>query len=126
MKLQPIDGFSDPDRNRMRNEQKRDREAEQELPRLARRHAQMSPPIQGVEPEQTVDQQSAIKNGETDSGLPRLEQDDSCRFHGLDRADSECVIDEMACHIGEQDQSGYGAKSPLALRREAHGLLERF
>jgi hypothetical protein len=44
--LQSVKRLPDPDRRRMRDEEKRNRQTERELPALAGRHAQMSPAIE--------------------------------------------------------------------------------
>ncbi len=73
--LEPIEEDPEPGVRDMRRQQQRDGEAETQLPRLDRWHAQVSSPIESAQSERDMDQERGQQDHEADPGPPRREQD---------------------------------------------------
>jgi hypothetical protein len=105
--------MTDRDGYGVRDEQERSGETQRKLPGLARRNAQVAPPKERIEPERRMRHKCGQKNETAGHGLPRLEQKEAGGLHGIDRPDPECMIEEVRCSVGKQDQSRSQTKRPL-------------
>ena len=112
-KLEAVSRFPDRDGSRVGDEQQRNGEPQRKLPSLARRDAQMSPAIERIEPERAMSKKRGIKQEPAGYCLPRREKNETGALHGIDRSDAECVIEQVRCRIGKQDQSRCEANRPL-------------
>jgi hypothetical protein len=91
--------------DKMGREQGWNTESERKLERLPERNAQMPPLIKRVERQSKMGQQRAVEKRGAQRIAPQSQKPFAAGFHGIERYQSEGMIEQMCGEIGEEHQA---------------------
>jgi len=103
----------------VRDEQRRQREAERDLQRLPGRHAQGPAAGERGQREREMREQRAVQEQRAGAAAPPQREPAAHRVHGAERNDAKRVIEEVAQEVRRQDKARREAQASLVARHAA-------
>ena len=108
--------------DRMRHDQERYREAEEEAQRLDPSHAEMAADIDRPEGQREVDREGAVQQDRAELAAPDQFRPLRAPLHRLEGDVAQAVIEEMQEHIREEDEAAAQPQSAHDRRPAANQL----
>ncbi|CAA2156802.1 hypothetical protein MBRA_02236 [Methylobacterium brachiatum] len=102
--LEPLGGEGDPGAHDVADQQRRDQQTGDHLHDLAGTPAEVAGGVERLEPEQQVDHQRAVEQGQAQRVEPQRGGDAEAVLHGVEGDVAERVVGQVGQDVGEQDQ----------------------
>ena len=103
--LVSVQRLAEPHADHMRHDQGGDAQAQHELQRLDRPPAELPALIQRIDAEPHMRERRRVEHDRDGEELPEQRVVVDPDLHGIDRDVAERMVEEMADHIGEQDDA---------------------
>lgn len=123
--LVPVERQAEPYPDHMRHDERRDAQAQQELERLDGPPAELPALVQRVDAKPHMGERRGVEHDRNRQELPEHGVVVDPGLHGIDRDVAERVVEQMADHIGEQDDAADQPHLPHAGGADEFGHVGR-